>query len=283
MTAIRQQTDHICESKEFRTKKKLGQLLRFLVDETLAGREDGLHGYQIGISVFDRDKDFDPDYDPIVRIQASRLRRSSHHYYPVDGKDDPIRILIPKGEYRPKFYTAEEINDKTAAGKGKAGQIGLYRRRNPGITVLPFRNFTGDPEKEYFVQGFTEELSIELTRYKNLMVIGCLPESYAVEMPGSYQNISGKLGVRFLIEGSLQLDQSRITVLIKLIDGHTNEQVWAERYQRDLSADSLIVNIVYAWKYFVLNEKRRFLEQVNKCLKMKPISPLRKGSLGFHL
>ena len=54
-------------------------------------------GYTLGIDVFDRDVDFDPQVDPIVRIEAGRLRRALERYYLTEGKNDPIVIRIPKG------------------------------------------------------------------------------------------------------------------------------------------------------------------------------------------
>jgi len=400
---INRQLERICESAEFSTKKRLCELLRFLVKETVAGRDEALRGYQIGIKVFGRDKDFDPDYDPIVRIQAGRLRRSLYLYYLVDGKNDPIRIVIPKGGYKPKFFTAEEfrsIPDKDGIINNDA------IRKIPSdlsIAVLPFNNLTGDPEKEYFAQGFTEELSLELTQYEDLTVIACRAKAYSDNNFENFQDLAKKIGVRFLIEGSVRLDRSKLTILIKLIDGMTNAQVWAERYQRKLTVDNLAniqeeiacetarilgseygillerlsreslqrkpdnldtydailryyyyevhmspelaleafraldlaiqkdasngianamlaslhgnlymldrpgsvgakekmaeladkaikldpnspaVNIIYAWKCFVCDEKQLFFETVNRCLTMKIPSPMRKGALGFHL
>jgi len=69
--------------------------LLFVVEETLAGRSDRMKAYTIGTSVLQRDEAFDPQSDPIVRIEASRLRRSLEHYYLL-AKDDPIRIVIPR-------------------------------------------------------------------------------------------------------------------------------------------------------------------------------------------
>ena len=77
--------------------------LRFIVEETLAGRGDRIKAYTIATSVLGRDEAFDPQSDPIVRIEASRLRRSLERYYLIAGQDDPIRIDIPKGGYVPSF------------------------------------------------------------------------------------------------------------------------------------------------------------------------------------
>ena len=72
-----------------------------MVEELLAGRADRLKGYAIATEVFDRDDSFDPQTDPVVRLEARRLRRALEHYYLTAGRDDPIRIEIPKGGYAP--------------------------------------------------------------------------------------------------------------------------------------------------------------------------------------
>jgi adenylate cyclase len=95
--AIREQLDRILASREFHATTRMRDFLRFVVEETLAGRSDQLKGYTVATAVFGRDKDFDPALDPIVRIQAGKLRRELEAYYLVAGREDPIRIDIPKG------------------------------------------------------------------------------------------------------------------------------------------------------------------------------------------
>ena len=90
------QVDKICQSSELETKNLLCKLFRYLVNESIAGREDDIKGYTIGVDVFNKNEDFDPERDPLVRIHAGRLRRALRLYYLEKGKHDPIRIEIPK-------------------------------------------------------------------------------------------------------------------------------------------------------------------------------------------
>ena len=162
---VYQSLDKICSSDEFFPKDKTCRLLRFLVDETVAGRGENLKQYTIGTTVFDRLKDFNSELDPVVRIQAGRLRRSLDLYYAHEGKDDPIHIVIPKGTYVPLFLPQHPDAVPGEAGREtKFDSVDIIR---PLIAVLPFQNLTGDPEQDYFVQGFTEELTIELTHYED--------------------------------------------------------------------------------------------------------------------
>ena len=89
---IRSQVNKICQSDEIRTKLQLCKLLRYVVDEALAGRSENLKGYTIALDVFGKGNDFDPDQDPIVRIHAGRLRRMLKLYYLQSGTNDPIVI-----------------------------------------------------------------------------------------------------------------------------------------------------------------------------------------------
>ena len=104
--AILEQLDRICASREFHATPRMRAFLRFCVEEALAGRSDQLKGYTIAMQVFDRGEDFDPAQDPVVRIQAGRLRRALERYYLVAGGQDPVVIDIPKdiqnweGEYK---------------------------------------------------------------------------------------------------------------------------------------------------------------------------------------
>lgn len=84
------------------------RFLSYVVEETLEGRADRIKAYNIALAAFDRGEDFDPLTDPIVRIEASRLRRSLEHYYLTAGKSDRIRIDIPKGSYAATFSYAHD-------------------------------------------------------------------------------------------------------------------------------------------------------------------------------
>jgi hypothetical protein len=89
------------------------KLLAYVVDQTLAGRARRLHEFDLALSVLGRDERFDPQSDPIVRIEVGRLRRDLERYYLTEGRDDPIRIILPKGGYVPTF---EAMDPASAPG-----------------------------------------------------------------------------------------------------------------------------------------------------------------------
>ena len=108
---IRAQLERILESTEFGASDRQRRFLGFVVDATLAGDADRIKGYTIATEVFDRGDDFDPQLDPIVRVEAGRLRRRLEHYYLSDGAEDTVLIEIPKGRYVAKFSYRETANE----------------------------------------------------------------------------------------------------------------------------------------------------------------------------
>lgn len=96
----------VLASRSLRGSARGRRFLQFIVQETLAGRANRIKAYTIAMDVFDRDASFDPLLDPVVRIQAGRLRRALEHYYLTEGAADPLRIGIPKGGYVPQFSVA---------------------------------------------------------------------------------------------------------------------------------------------------------------------------------
>jgi hypothetical protein len=117
-TAIREQLDRILKSGPFLQSRRRQRFLEYIVNETLAGRGERLKGYNVALEVFDRPETFDANVDPVVRIEAARLRDKLREYYDAEGQNDPIRIDLPKGSYTPEieFRDAEKnagIADQT--------------------------------------------------------------------------------------------------------------------------------------------------------------------------
>jgi hypothetical protein len=119
--AVRTELERIIGSADFDATRRNRRFLRYIVEESLAGRSERLKAYNIALSVFERDERFDPQMDAIVRIEARRLRRSLERYYLTTGNADPIRIEIPKGGYAPVFRSAPaepaHITSGSAGGK----------------------------------------------------------------------------------------------------------------------------------------------------------------------
>ncbi|MDL2410079.1 hypothetical protein PY650_31580 [Rhizobium calliandrae] len=99
----RRQLERILASPSLQASPRRRALLRYLVEETLTNRSDRLKGYSIALAVFGRNDTFDPQSDPVVRLEARRLRRDLDGYYAGAGSHDRLRISIPRGGYIPLF------------------------------------------------------------------------------------------------------------------------------------------------------------------------------------
>ena len=110
--AVEAQLERMLSSGVFIAAPSLSQFLRFVVEESLAGRSDQIKAYTIAVKAWGRERDFDPQSDPIVRIQAGRLRRALKDYYAAEGAQDPIRIETPKGGYVPRFQVLDAAPDQ---------------------------------------------------------------------------------------------------------------------------------------------------------------------------
>jgi hypothetical protein len=100
---IRQELGRMIGSGEFRDSLRLTSFITFVVEATLAGMGDRIKAYTIAVEAFGRGSNFDPQSDPIVRVEAGRLRQALAHYYAGAGRDDPLVIEVPRGTYVPVF------------------------------------------------------------------------------------------------------------------------------------------------------------------------------------
>jgi TolB-like protein len=100
---ICRQLERILGSEEFHSPDRGRKFLQFIVDETLAGRSEFLKAFTIANQVFGREVSFDAQNDPVVRIEAGRIRRALERYYLISGQADTVTITIPKGRYVPHF------------------------------------------------------------------------------------------------------------------------------------------------------------------------------------
>ncbi|MFT0858490.1 tetratricopeptide repeat protein [Ancylobacter sp. G4_0304] len=101
--AARAALARVLMSEELSSSPQLSNILRFVVEATLEGRREAIKGYTIAVEALGRDASFDPQADPIVRVEATRLRRALERYYAGAGAQDEIEIVVPRGSYVPQF------------------------------------------------------------------------------------------------------------------------------------------------------------------------------------
>ena len=100
--------------------------------------------------------------------------------------------------------------------------------------MLPFENMTGDPKQEYFTDGFTEQIITSLSKISSLFVISRNSSFTYKGKPVKVQKVSEELGVRYVLEGSIQKSGDRVRINAQLIDAISGQHLWAENYDRSL-------------------------------------------------
>jgi TolB-like protein len=105
--AVREQLQRIVTSDGFANADRMTAFLRFVVERALAGEGAQVKEYVIGVEVFQRDAEYDPRLDSIVRVEARRLRTKIDEYYAGPGREDAVIIRIPRGSYVPVFESRE--------------------------------------------------------------------------------------------------------------------------------------------------------------------------------
>lgn len=267
--AVRGQLDRILKSGPFHQSRHRQRFLEYIVNEALAGRGERLKGYSIALAVFDRPETFDPAADPIVRIEATRLRAKLREYYEGEGQSDTVRIDLPKGGYAPHIEFKEGLEsdglqsddaDSTTASEPTVREmpsrplaaaiialllvivagLGVWMRWGPStpssgkasIAVLPFVNIGNDPKWERFTGGITEDIVTDLSHSKDLFVIAHNSTEVYRRKPADVRTVGRDLGVRYVLEGGIQPSGDKILVTARLIDAKTGGNVWSNNYDR---------------------------------------------------
>ena len=192
---IRAELDRLSAHPLFVRSARVRRFLEFTISYALNGRGAELKEYLLGVEVFDRTDAHDPRLDPIVRVEARRVRAKLRSYYQAAGSEDPVVIDYPPGGYIPRFR--------------------LRRAASPAlVAVLPFA-----PQCERwcarFAEGFTRELIAELSRSPSirLFAAGC-DET-----------------VEALLTGTVRRAGSCVQVTAQLLRTGNSRSIWSERFE----------------------------------------------------
>ena len=259
--AIREQLVRILNSGPFHQSQRRQRFLEYLVNETLAGRGERLKGYNVALEVFDRPETFDPTVDPLVRIEAARLREKLREYYGTGGQGDPIHIDLPKGTYTPQIEFRHDDAPRRRIARWRAigrRQLAVFvavalvvvsgawfglqwfkappthevSSTIPSVAVLPFDDLSAEHNLGYLGDGAAEDVITALSRFPDLAVVArnssFAYKGKAVDM----RQVGKELGVGYVVEGSVRKDGDKIRIASQLIDTKNGEHVWAERFDR---------------------------------------------------
>jgi adenylate cyclase len=193
--AVGRHVDRTLSSPLFCRAERQSRFLRFVVDAALQSPEAAIKEFEIGMAVYDRRSDYDPRTDPIVRVEAARLRARLREYYETTPPD-VVRIEIPKGQYLPQFVSVRPAPAQSS----------------PDLSILvpPFRSLSPDPGDQNFCDGLTEEVLHQLAQNPRLRVI---TQSVAARV----EQTEGPKP-RFLLEASVQRAAAEIRLRLHLME-----------------------------------------------------------------
>jgi len=228
--AIRAQLERLTGSRILQQSPRKQRLLRHIVEATLSGAADRLKGYTLGVEVFDRGVEFDPNIDPIVRVEMGRLRSKLIEFYSDQGATDPVLIELPKGDYAARI--GFRVNNAVSDTPRKRRNEDQDRAERPSLAVIPFANMSADPEQEYFADGITEDLITDLSKLAGLSIISRHSSFVYKNANKRIEEIGVELGVRYVLEGSVRRASETLRITAQLVDARTGEHVWAQRFDR---------------------------------------------------
>lgn len=223
---INDELQNVISSPVFANSSVLTNFLEFIVAETLAGREKAIKEYTIGTVVLGKKSDFNPQIDAIVRIHAGRLRRALNEYYNSEGRNNELRITVPKGAY----IAVIESNIKKTKNHDDASQPLPSTR--PVLAAMPFRNISQDSTYDFFCSGLGEFLSTELARFQELSVISYYSCIQFVNHAHGLDKVHELLGANYILTGSILVQNNDVRVTTQLVLADTREQLWANTFTR---------------------------------------------------
>jgi serine/threonine-protein kinase len=214
--AAEEQLNRILASRAFRQADRLKHFLTVVVRETIAGRGERLKEFVVGVEVFGKPDSFDPRTDPIVRVQARRLRTQLARYYREEGQNDPTAIELPKGGYAPIFRPL----------RNAPAQRPLKPALLPHNTVLvsTFADHSAAGDQKHFCAGLREELIHTLAGQHNIRLIAS----------DSVDAREGKASAAMIVTGAVRTDGAQARITANLIDTATGSFLWSTSLDRKL-------------------------------------------------
>ena len=219
------QLNRILSSKAFRQADRLKRFLSFVVSETISGRGDRLKEFVVGVEVFGKDTSFDPRNDPIVRVQARRLRAQLARYYREEGQEEELVIEMPKGGYAPIFRPLKSVAPKRSITPT------LVSRNT--ILVLPFADHSPAGDQKYFCQGLSEEIIHTLAHMDAIRLVAW---NQAADAEGQYdiREAASRLNAAMIVSGSVRLAGSEARITTNLVDTASGCYLWSGSIDRKM-------------------------------------------------
>lgn len=226
---VRDQLDRILCAESFLRSPQLSRFLRFAVEKGLAGEKNQLKELTVALEVFDRPADFDPKLDPIVRVEAGRLRSKVREYFDTVGADDRLWVGLAKRGYRPVVRVRRRASEnKAETPPAVAG---------PSLAVLPIEDLSLDGALTPLAKALTAQLIHLLALDSPWDVAARMSIREFRDAPEDARKIADRVKVTSLLEGALQQpadDQLRLQ--LRLVDASSGLVTWAGTFEAPLGA-----------------------------------------------
>jgi tetratricopeptide (TPR) repeat protein len=212
--------DGIVSSDVFRGSPQLAEFLRFVVAATLAGKSDRIKGYTIGVEALKRGKEFDPQIDPIVRVEATRLRRAMERYYATEGAASPVRIDIARGTYAPRFSYSRDGNGRTIVPEPPAAAAAWSGNGMPTLLVQRFKILSPPGTNSISASNLHESLCDAFARFDTVNI---------TSTPGDPEDTS----INYRLVGSIEYRGDETAyVRSRLIDAADGTVAWSRVFEK---------------------------------------------------
>jgi TolB-like protein len=219
---IRAELAHMIDSEVFRGAPQLAGFLRFVVEATLRGESDRIKGYTIATEALGRGDDFDPQADPIVRVEASRLRRAIERYHAGPGAERAVVIALTRGSYVPEFTYRTTEQDKAPPGLPSSAAELPPGNGMPVLLVEPFEVLARDSAQAALVRSLHDKLCDAFSRFDTVNVISATTRLADRPPPADY-HLLGSVEYR---------DDGTTHVRFRLLDGGNDTVVWSQTFDR---------------------------------------------------
>ncbi|WP_097142473.1 hypothetical protein [Rhizobium subbaraonis] len=252
--SVRNALARILQSPDFDATPRSRRFLTYIVEETLGGRAERIKAFSIATDVFGRGADFDAHSDPIVRLEAGRLRRALEQYYQRAGSEDPVVISIPKGAYVPVFQPRVVLpaNQPGAAAErrplavGAAAVLGLLAvaawfvgaspwRGDPAapavprLLVRPFEDLTQSGSSANFAKGLTHEIIGQVAKFKDIVTV-----------EDRDADANAAQSARYELSGSVSLAEDKVRLQARILSTEDASVLWAQTYEADFEPSQVI-------------------------------------------
>jgi TolB-like protein len=239
---VRDQLSRIVASPEFVASRQFTSFLKYIVEETLAGRAERLKERTLAFGALGRGCDFDPRLDSIVRVVAIKLRHALGRYYASDGAFDPVRIEVPKGGYTPvirRLGASDGTNGDNRIRDPHGRSSEKLRGLRAVVTVTPFHSFTSGPDERFLAEVLAEDLKVRLCQISWLEMVDS-PATQSPEFASkSRRSLGSRVRADYVITGTVGRASHGLHLTVHLTEVKTGVLKWADLYELEIDDDRL--------------------------------------------